>query len=115
MLNPPPAGVLPAQDSGLQPGVGAVLLQRLSEGDGPVGVRRSHPSPVRARRQRHQHAVSAHLHASRYGKKKKDKSEAETLYPEYVVKRLSVPNVFCRARRWSTRPAAEASSSPSAT
>lgn len=63
------SGFLPAQDTWLQPVVRAVVLQRLSERDGSIGVQRSHSPPGCPDRQRHQHAVSAHLYAGRYGTK----------------------------------------------
>lgn len=59
-----PPGVLPAQDSGLQPVIGAVILQRLSEGDRFVGLQRSVSSPGRPHHLRDQLAGAAHLHTS---------------------------------------------------
>lgn len=58
-----PAGVLPAQNSGAQPGVGAAVLQRLPEGDRSGGLQRPDASSRRSHRRWHQLALSPHLNA----------------------------------------------------
>lgn len=58
-----PAGVLPAQNSGPQPRVGAVVLQRLPEGNRPGGLQRPDASSRRSRLRWHQLALSPHLNA----------------------------------------------------
>lgn len=62
------SGVLPAQDRRLRPRVCAVVLQRVSEGDGFGHLQRSDSSPRRPHLQWHQLALPPDLHAGRYGK-----------------------------------------------
>lgn len=65
-----PPGVLPAQDSRLQPSVGAVILQRLSEGDCFGRLQRSDSSPRGSDLQWNQLCCSSYLYTGWYGKKK---------------------------------------------
>lgn len=110
-----PPGVLPDQDSGQQPGVSAVVLQRVSEGDGFGHLQRSESSPRCSHLQRHQLALSSHLYAAWYGKI----HVCNAVFRGYFVfcwDRCDEYASWCVfALRWSTRLAAEAGSSLNAT
>lgn len=75
-----PAGVLPVKDCRLQPGVGDVQLQCVSEGDGGGHLQRSDSSPRRSHLQRHQLALSPHLHTGWHGDKNNQSESSNSCY-----------------------------------
>lgn len=62
------AGVVPAEGSWLQPGVCALVLQRVSEGDCFGHLQHSDTSPVCSYLQRHQLSLTSRLNSGWHGK-----------------------------------------------